>query len=184
MRNENTAKTSSRIQTAFLYTVFICYGLLLLNLLLLSRISLPAFFSGQHASIRTVNFIPFYSIWEYLSGVKNISPGTAFSNVGGNIIVFLPLGAFLALFKKDKRLLPNFLIVLGVSMTAEIIQGVFGIGAADVDDVILNCLGGFLGILGCKALRTLLGSEKNVRLTATIICALGLPYLLFLLFVV
>ena len=41
----------------------------------------------------------------------------------------------------------------------EIIQGVFAIGASDIDDVILNCVGGIMGILTFRLLSVILRDE-------------------------
>jgi glycopeptide antibiotics resistance protein len=71
-----------------------------------------------------------------------------------------------------------------VSLFVEIIQGYLGIGAADIDDIILNCLGGLIGILGYKFLLFILRDEKKVRVAITILSAIGLPILLYLSFMV
>ncbi|MNI31119.1 VanZ like family protein [compost metagenome] len=71
-----------------------------------------------------------------------------------------------------------------MSLFIEIIQGLLGIGASDIDDIILNCLGGLVGILGYKFLLFILRDEKKVRTAITILSAIGLPVLLYYLFVV
>ncbi len=141
---EETLQIVSSIKTVFLYGVFICYILLLIKILLLSRIS--------HLELRTINLIPLYSIMEYLSGISANLKTFAFGNVIGNIVIFIPLGIYLTLFKKDKRVKTNLLFIFMVSLCVEIIQGLLGIGVADIDDIILNCLGGLIGILGYKFL--------------------------------
>ena len=71
-----------------------------------------------------------------------------------------------------------------MSLFIEIIQGVLGIGASDIDDIILNCLGGLVGVLGYKFLLFILRDEKKVRVAIIILSAIGLPVLLYLLFMV
>ncbi|MGW8441464.1 VanZ family protein [Paenibacillus sp. S33] len=88
------------------------------------------------------------------------------------------------LFKNDKRAITNLLFIFIVSLFIEIIQGLFGIGASDIDDIILNCVGGLVGILGYKFLLFILRAEKKVRTVITILSAIGLPFLLYLLFVI
>ena len=51
-----------RIETVFLYGVFICYILFLLKLLFLSRVSLLDLLNSQRTLDRSINLIPFYSI--------------------------------------------------------------------------------------------------------------------------
>ncbi|WP_204596977.1 VanZ family protein [Clostridium pascui] len=163
-----------RIKTVILYGVFICYILLLIKILFLSRIS--------HSGPRSINLIPFYSIMEYVSSSSANIKAFAFGNVVGNIVIFVPLGAYLLLFKNDKRAITNLLFIFIVSLFVEIIQGILGIGASDIDDIILNCLGGLSGILGYKFLLFILRNEKKVHTAITILSAMGLPGILYYLF--
>jgi glycopeptide antibiotics resistance protein len=119
---------------------------------------------------------------EYISGYSANIRAFAFGNVVGNIVIFIPLGTYLALIIKHKRVTINLLFIFIVSLLVEIIQGVLGIGASDIDDIILNCLGGLIGIVGYKLLLIILGDEKKVYTAIAIISAIGLPRLLFYLF--
>jgi glycopeptide antibiotics resistance protein len=122
---------------------------------------------------------------EYISGSSAITKAFAFANVVGNIVIFIPLGIYLPLFKKDKRVITNLLFILLASLFVEIIQGLLGIGASDIDDVILNCLGGWIGILGYKFSLFILRDEKIVHTAITILSAIiGLPVTLYFLFVI
>ncbi|HCH9115897.1 TPA: VanZ family protein, partial [Salmonella enterica] len=47
---------------------------------------------------------------------------------------------------KEIGFLPKFAFVLVLSLTFEIIQFIFAIGATDITDVITNTVGGFLGL--------------------------------------
>ena len=162
------------IQPLFLAAAFGLYALFLAKLLLLSRLS-----SGE---ARSVNMIPFAAIWEYLTSTDKTVRQFSYANVVGNVVAFVPLGAFLCLFWRGAGAGKRLLAVLGVSLAVEVIQGGFGIGAADVDDLILNTLGGGIGILGYGLLHLLLRREPRVRMAMTIFAALGLPVLLFLVF--
>ncbi|MDK2563922.1 VanZ family protein [Romboutsia sedimentorum] len=173
-----------RIETVFLYGVFVCYILFLIKLLFLSRVSLLDLFDSQRTLDRSINIIPFYSIKEYIFSNSATIKKFAFSNVVGNIVIFIPLGTYLSLFKNNKRVITNLLFIFIVSLFIEIIQGLLGIGASDIDDIILNCLGGLVGIIGYKFLLFILRDEKKVRVAITILSAIGLPVLLYLLFVV
>ncbi|RAP78507.1 VanZ family protein [Paenibacillus montanisoli] len=173
-----------RIKTIFLYGVFIFYIVFLFNLLFLSRISLLEMFNSQRAINRSINLIPFYSIKEYTIGGSATIKKFAFSNVVGNIFILTPLGTYLSLFKKDKRVITNLLFIFFVSLSVEISQGLLGIGTSDIDDIILNCLGGSIGISGYKFLAFILRDEKKIRTVITLISAIGLPVILYLLFMV
>jgi glycopeptide antibiotics resistance protein len=76
------------------------------------------------------------------------------------------------------------LFIFFVSLSVEITQGLLGIGTSDIDDIILNCLGGWIGILGYNFLAFILRDEKKVRTVITILSAIGLPVILYLLFMV
>lgn len=176
MKNGGIMNKRERVKTVFLYGVFICYILLLIKILLLSRIS--------HSGTRSINLIPFYGIKEYIFSNSVTIKRFAFGNVIGNIIIFVPLGTYLSLFKNDKRVRTNLLFIFIVSLFVEIIQGILGIGASDIDDIILNCLGGLIGILGYKFLLFILRDEKKVHTAITILSAMGLPCILYYLFMV
>jgi glycopeptide antibiotics resistance protein len=173
-----------RIKTVILYGVFACYILFLIKLLILSRVSPLEPFGSQETLVRSINLIPFYSITEYISGSTANLKRFAFSNLVGNIVIFIPLGVYLPLLKRDKRVIPNLLFIFIMSLFVEIMQGLLGIGASDIDDIILNCLGGWVGILCYRFLLLLLRDEKKVRTAITILSAIGLPVLLYLLFMV
>lgn len=62
-----------------------------------------------------------------------------------NIVLFLPLGFFLPLlYKKCNRLSRTVLIGVLLSLSIEIIQ-MFGMGATDINDLMTNGVGTFLG---------------------------------------
>ncbi len=168
----------NHIVKIILYIVFAVYIIFLLKLLFFSRVSLTELF--VHRDDRSVNLVPFRSIWLYLSG----NPSSfSFSNVFGNMIAFFPLGLFLPLLQKNKKLLPNFAVIFATSLLTELLQYAFVIGAADIDDLILNSLGGLLGILCCKLLGRLIKDEDKLRLILAIPSVIiGLPILLYLLF--
>lgn len=184
MKNGGIMNKRERIETVFLYGVFICYILFLFKLLFLSRVSLLDLFNSQRALDRSINIIPFYSIKEYISSNIATIKKFAFSNLVGNIVIFIPLGTYSSLFKNNKRIITNLLFIFIVSLFVEIIQGLLGIGTSDIDDIILNSLGGLVGILVYKFLVFILRDEKKVRVSITILSAIGLPVLLYLLFMV
>ena len=87
----------------------------------------------------TNNFIPFKEIMRY-----NITSRLFFKNVLGNMIMFLPFGFFVSFYLKSEKItLPLFLILIA-SISIEIVQLLIG-RVFDVDDIILNILGGLLG---------------------------------------
>ena len=102
-------------------------------------------FSGEGLRF---NFIPFKTITAYLGGVGDDNVDVWFFNLFGNILAFMPMGFLLPLiFRKVKSAGALVINVFIISSVLEIIQLVTKLGTADIDDVILNTLGGFLGYL-------------------------------------
>lgn len=172
-----------RIKTIVIFAVFIGYLILLCKILLLSRVSLSDLFNSQRTITRSFNLIPFHTITDFLSGGSDNAKRFAYGNVVGNILIFIPLGIYLPTLRKDKRVWTNLLLVFMVSLLVEIVQGLFGIGTADIDDIILNCLGGLLGILAFKFLLFIFRGENNARTALAILSVvIGLPVIFYYLF--
>lgn len=92
----------------------------------------------------SVNLIPFKTIFAYINHPPNAK--TALINIGGNILAFLPLGILVPAILKGLRNYRKILLTaLGASLSIEIIQMLLRIGSSDIDDIILNILGGLLG---------------------------------------
>lgn len=97
------------------------------------------------------NFIPFHSIAEsVVDSVKNNTPYGMVS-VLGNFIMLMPLGIFFYYYIKDLKI--RLLNIFLVSMSIEIIQFIIGLligynyRCIDIDDVILNVLGGIIACI-------------------------------------
>lgn len=99
-------------------------------------------------------------------------------------MVFAPLGACLPLLRRQATLLNNLLVIGAASVAVEIVQGVFALGVSDIDDVILNCTGGTIGILAFKTLAATVRHRAHVRTTIAVLSAIAAPVLFLLLFVV
>ena len=82
------------------------------------------------------NLVPLVEIRRFLVYRKILGFRAVFLNVYGNIIGFLPFGLY-------RTVSVSFLFSCGVELT----QLVTRRGSCDVDDVILNTLGGLLGYL-------------------------------------
>lgn len=157
------------------WAVFVLYLALLLKLLLFSR---------PPGSEHSLNLIPFASISDYLFGGSAVAHRFAAANVIGNIVAFVPFGAFLPLSRRRTGIWTNLLVVICASVAVEIVQGVFGLGASDVDDIILNTLGGLVGILFLTLLRMLLRRWDRVIAVMAVLSLLTVPILSYFLFAV
>lgn len=60
------------------------------------------------------------------------------------------------------------MFVIIFSVIVEIIQYAFRVGVSDIDDVILNGLGGLIGILIYKGLLLILKDKRKVRHTVAV----------------
>ena len=89
----------------------------------------------------SINIIPFEEILRYEIGSKMFM-----FNVLGNMLIFLPFGYLVSYYVKPKNALSILIISLLTSTIVEFIQ--LNIGRSfDVDDIILNILGSFIGYL-------------------------------------
>ena len=88
------------------------------------------------------NFIPFKEIFRY-----KLTSKLFYRNVIGNIVLFMPFGYFASYYiKVKKRWFIPLIITIITSLTIELIQ--MGIGRSfDVDDILLNVIGGLFGYL-------------------------------------
>lgn len=107
----------------------------------------------QDNNYGTNNFIPFREIFRY-----DINSKLFLKNVIGNVLLFVPFGIFVSHYVKSKGVFPIAILSFIVSCSIEFAQSVIG-RTADIDDVILNTIGGILGYyiskLGNKLLHKL-----------------------------
>ena len=93
----------------------------------------------QDVSWSTSNFIPFKEIFRY-----QLFSASFIKNVVGNLIMFMPYGFFISYFLKLDKKRQIIIMSLLVSVTIEITQLIIG-RVFDVDDILLNVIGGLLG---------------------------------------
>lgn len=92
------------------------------------------------------NLIPFREIQRYLRYRRQIGNMHVFLNLAGNVIGFLPFGALLPAMRKTKiSFWKVTLLSFELSLFIEVLQLMLRAGSCDVDDVILNTLGGCIG---------------------------------------
>jgi len=159
-------KKYQSLYSVLLYVFFSFYIVILLYFLFFSRVGLRGF------DLFEVNLIPFATISEQLADLSTGLRGMAFMNLLVNVLLLAPLGLYLPILWKKRRPIVYVGLIVAISLLIEIIQLTFGLGAADIDDVILNCLGGFLGLAFYKTLLVLLKDEHRVRGFVTICSAI------------
>jgi glycopeptide antibiotics resistance protein len=98
---------------------------------------------------RSSNFIPFFTIWDYLSG--DSSSGIVINNILGNVVLFIPVGLLVGYLIRTS-IIKVLIIGFVLSLAIEILQIVLLLGTFDVDDLLLNSIGSILGALLIKGI--------------------------------
>ena len=120
----------------FIYFMFLCYVVF--------------FTSGRFSNHynNEINFIPIKnSIHTFLTLNKNDRREfyDFYLNLFGNIILFLPFAFILRSAFNIGKLKPVLLLTILLSAAIEMVQYIFQIGLADIDDIILNTIGAIIG---------------------------------------
>lgn len=156
------------ISTTYKYVknITIDYKVEFLNLLLflsiLFIISLTLFpikFGYKFKGFEIFNIIPFrivlkmffeYPFWEFLY------------NVVGNIVLFVPFGFFIYI-KYNKNKSNALLAIFIMTLSIEFIQGFIPYRFCEIDDIILNTFGGYIGITIYNLLELKFNNTKKVQ---------------------
>lgn len=131
----------------FLWSTLAFYLFFLFMLTFSVGRSTPQLILGNDELIREYyenrcNFIPFRTIRTFFG--HGASFRSVMVNIVGNILALTPLGIlFPALFPKARKAMPFLLMTSAVVIFIESVQFMFGVGACDIDDLILNAAGAF-----------------------------------------
>lgn len=116
-------------------TLFMIYIVILIWIILfklqLSLFDLP--------HIRSINLIPFQES-VIVNDKLNIQ------EIIYNIIVFIPFGLYISMLWNQSSLIQKVIACFFMSLSLEISQYIFAIGATDITDLLGNTLGGMIGI--------------------------------------
>ena len=133
-----------RLLTRFGWILFYLYIILLFYFLFLSE----RYGRDNPSDELRYNLVFFQEIkrfiqYRHLLGFENFVV-----NILGNVIAFAPFGFLLPILKKSYR---HFLVItflsLVFSLSIELIQLTTRVGIFDVDDILLNTVGGVLGYI-------------------------------------
>ena len=92
------------------------------------------------------NLVPLKEIMRFIRYRKVLGTYAVVLNLVGNIIAFMPFGTFLPIYyERCRKLRYTVLYSFELSLVVEILQLVFKVGSLDVDDLILNTIGGLFG---------------------------------------
>ena len=96
-------------------------------------------FEDQSLFISGNNLVPFKEIMRYKVGSRLF-----IKNVIGNVVMFIPYGIFASLYAKLDKPFHALCLVFFASVTVETTQLLIG-RVFDIDDIILNVIGGLVG---------------------------------------
>ena len=112
------------------YLFFLMYILLLFQIVT---------FEDTSVYVDGNNLVPFKEILRYQIGSRLF-----FKNVIGNIVLFIPYGIFSSMYTKIEKPFHAVCLVLFASVIVEVTQAMIG-RVFDIDDIILNVVGGVIG---------------------------------------
>ena len=120
-----------------------------------------------------VNLVPFITITEYFRFVLRGNTIIGISNLAGNFMIFVPLGYMSALlFPKMRKVARILALSIAFSLTIEVGQYILACGSTDIDDVILNVLGGLTGYWAFVIIPKLFKPKKYAILISALMIAL------------
>lgn len=167
MTDQSYAKREKR----WLLTIFIAYCIVLFAVLI-DRFLVYYLISGDPyfnpiRLPRQYNLIPFHTIKPNGRGVNL-----------WNVLMFVPLGIYMRIYAK-KRVWKSILLCFVISIGVEGIQFALATGSLDVDDIILNMLGGLLGVGIYQLIKVI--SKGNIQTTNRVVATTALIFPPFLL---
>lgn len=145
MRITNSMAANKKRSTgirAFAVVLFFVYFLVLFYFLFFSEEM------GRTYSERVYhyNLVPFHEIKRFLQYYEVLGMPAVMLNLAGNVAAFVPFGFFLPVFSERCRKIFNTVFYsFELSLLVELIQLVTKVGSFDVDDIILNTIGGAIG---------------------------------------
>lgn len=138
------SKKNLRRLKFFSRSLFIIYLIITLYLMLFSEGMGRTTVSEEYR----FNLVLFKEIIRFIKYSDSLGFWAVMINVLGNIICFIPFGFFLPIYYiKLRSLLLVVILAFCFSLIIEVIQLLLKVGCFDVDDLLLNTIGGLLGYL-------------------------------------
>lgn len=154
----------SKKQTRWTLGLFLIYFVVIIWVIVFKM----SFSIHDLPQLRSINLIPY-------GGSAIVNQQVDFSEIYMNILAFVPFGIYLAMLKPNSAIVKLVAVVGFTSLSIEVIQYLFAIGASDITDLIGNTFGGLLGILfnrvSVKILKSRQKTNKIFNILATIATA-------------
>jgi len=147
MKKHSYSKNLKSMLLTITLIFFLCYLVVLFKIICLKYVNLNEFILSLSSldAHRPYNIIPFVTISTYFNadGMDMIRRA---GNILGNIFIFIPIGLLLPIIiHKTNNLLRILLVSFLFSLSFELIQYLAATGSADIDDILLNTIGGICG---------------------------------------
>lgn len=102
------------------------------------------------------NLVLFKEIKRFWNYRDQVGWFVMFKNLFGNVVIFMPFGFFMPMAGRYRSIFFAIFYSFGLSLCVEVFQLITKVGSFDVDDLLLNTLGGLAGYLifvVCAAVR-------------------------------
>ena len=93
------------------------------------------------------NLVLFKEIKRFWNYRNQLGIFSVFSNLAGNILIFIPFGFFMPVACIRRNIFATTIEAFMLSLSIEVIQLLTKVGCFDVDDLLLNTLGGLIGYI-------------------------------------
>ena len=93
------------------------------------------------------NLVPFQEIKRFWTYHDQIGFWPSAANLAGNILIFIPFGFFLPMTSRFRNFAITVFLSFILSLVVEMGQFVTQVGCFDIDDILLNTLGGLIGFV-------------------------------------
>ena len=142
------SETQRKYEKIVFRILFAVYVLLVIYFLFFAETT------GRTISDRTYhyNLILFKEIKRFIVYRQQLGMFAVTANLLGNVLIFLPFGMLVPfLTKRFKKFWSVVLLTFELSVLVELVQLMTKVGSCDVDDILLNTIGGMLGFV-CYAI--------------------------------
>lgn len=94
------------------------------------------------------NLVPFKEIMRFYTYRELVGFKAFMLNLFGNVLAFIPYGVMVPIIsRKNRKFFRVFVMTFLLSLIIECVQLICRVGTFDVDDLILNTLGGIIGYI-------------------------------------
>ena len=121
---------------------------------------------GDVMSEYRYNLVLFREIKRFWNYRDQVGMFAMFTNLFGNVIIFMPFGFFMPMASRYRSFFTTVFYSFGLSLCVETFQLITKVGSFDVDDLLLNTIGGHAGyviFVICAAVRRRYVNRKKDR---------------------